>query len=417
MGSGETSPTMVSTHRSIVARLPRPVRATVLDTPYGFQENAPELAQRAVNYFKTSVEVDIAIAGLTRLHGGEQPPDPVMVERGLRTVADADYVFAGPGSPTYALRQWKDSTIPSILREKVSTAGAVTFASAAALTLGSHTVPVYEIYKVGEEPRWEEGLDLLSVLGIRAAVIPHFDNAEGGHHDSRYCYLGESRLQRLERHLPDDVWVLGVDEHTGLVIDIDAETATVVGNGRVTIRLREESHIHDSGSVIPLANLQDPFGGHTGNTASRSSATHRSPTDNMKPVTSAIPTSLEGELSAFETAFNAAIAARDATAAVRAALGLEQAIHAWSADTLQSDVADRARAALRSMISTLGDAAISGLADPRETIAPLVEALLSIRATVRAEKRYDLSDVIRDIFAERGIEVRDTADGVQWHLS
>ncbi len=54
------------------------------------------------------------------------------------------------------------------------------FASAAALTLGRWTVPVYEIYKVGEDPHWLEGLDLLSQTGIDGAVIPHFDNAEGG---------------------------------------------------------------------------------------------------------------------------------------------------------------------------------------------------------------------------------------------
>ena len=44
MGSGETAPTMVSTHRGLVARLQKPVTATVIDTPYGFQANADELA-------------------------------------------------------------------------------------------------------------------------------------------------------------------------------------------------------------------------------------------------------------------------------------------------------------------------------------------------------------------------------------
>ena len=68
------------------------------------------------------------------------------------------------------------------------------------------------------------------------------------------------------------------------------------------------------------------------------------------------------------------------------------------------------------MISQLGDAAQTGVQDPREVISPLVQALLTVRATVRAEKRYDLSDVIRDLFAEQGIEVRDTPNGVEWDL-
>ena len=71
-----------------------------------------------------------------------------------------------------------------VLRTKLSSAGAVTFASAAALTLGVTTLPVYEIYKAGHAPVWLEGLNLLeAATGLRAAVIPHYDNAEGGHHD------------------------------------------------------------------------------------------------------------------------------------------------------------------------------------------------------------------------------------------
>src|SRR2546430_10964210 len=62
----------------------------------------------------------------------------------------------------------------------------VVFASAAALTLGSHTVPVYEIYKAGVEPAWVPGLDLVRrATGLPAVLIPHYDNAEGGHHDTR----------------------------------------------------------------------------------------------------------------------------------------------------------------------------------------------------------------------------------------
>jgi hypothetical protein len=36
---------------------------------------------------------------------------------------------------------------------------------------------LYEIYKVGEEPRWLDGLDILRTTGLEAAVIPHYNNA------------------------------------------------------------------------------------------------------------------------------------------------------------------------------------------------------------------------------------------------
>jgi len=430
MGSGETAPTMVSTHRKLTALLPKPVKAVLLDTPYGFQENAPELATRAVEYFRTSVNVDITVAGLVRLHDTHIAADPVQVERGLRAVADADYLFAGPGSPTYALRQWSGSTIANNITHKLINGGIVTFASAAALTLGKATVPVYEVYKVGQDVQRLDGLDILSAIGINAAVIPHYDNAEGANHDTRFCYLGETRLIMFEAMLDSDTYVLGVDEHTGLVIDIDAESADVVGNGTVTLRLRNQSFTYPTGSNIPLSVLQNPWqlleGSGTTKGAQdvaasdvRSQSASRSGEHPGSPLGSSNSSqvgSLGEALEIHQGEFDEAIANRDADGAVRACLSLEQAIHEWSADTLQSDVADRARAAVRGMISSLGDAAVSGVRNPRDVVAPYVEAMLAIRATVRAEKRYDLSDVIRDAFVNIGIEVRDTADGVEWNL-
>ena len=415
MGSGETAPTMVTTHRRLTSLLPSPVKAVVLDTPYGFQENAPELATKAVEYFKTSINVDLVVAGLVRLHDTHIAADPVAIERGLRALVDADYIFAGPGSPTYALRQWAGSSVARIMIDKLTTGGIVTFASAAALTLGKATVPVYEVYKVGQDVQALEGLDILSSIGINAALIPHYDNTEGANHDTRFCYLGEARLQMFESLLDPDTYVLGVDEHTGLIIDIDAGTATVVGNSNVTIRLRSESFVYPTGSVIPLSLLQSPTSLLTGSgevSSSQSVATTPVATSTQPAQANSLDTVLAESIQQFDQAMQQ----RDALAAVRAVLSLEQSMQDWSIDTLQSDVLVRARGTLRSMISQLGDAAVGGVRDPREVVAPFVEAMLSVRATVRAEKRFDLSDIIRDVFASLNIEVRDTPAGVEWSL-
>lgn len=415
MGSGETAPTMVTTHRRLTSLLPSPVKAVVLDTPYGFQENAPELASKAVEYFKTSINVDLVVAGLVRLHDTHLAADPVAIERGLRALSDADYIFAGPGSPTYALRQWSGSSVARIMIDKLNNGGIVTFASAAALTLGIATVPVYEVYKVGQDVQCLEGLNILASIGINAAVIPHYDNNEGANHDTRFCYLGEARLRMFESLLDADTYVLGVDEHTGLVIDLDAATASVVGNSNVTIRLRSESFVYPTGSVIPLSLLQSPF-----SLLTESGEVSSSQSIATTPVAATAPApqanSLDAALAELTHQFEQAMKERDALAAVRAVLALEQAMQDWSIDTLQSDVLVRSRSALRSMISQLGDAAIGGVRDPREVAAPFVEAMLSVRATVRAEKRFDLSDVIRDVFASLNIEVRDTPTGVEWSL-
>jgi hypothetical protein len=328
-------------------------------------------------------------------------------------VADAQYVFAGPGSPTYALRQWAGTPLAGLLTKKLRDGGIVTFASAAALTLGRFTLPVYEIYKVGEEPRWLEGLNILGEVGINAALIPHYNNAEGGHHDTRFCYMGERRLAMLERELPDDVYVLGVDEHTGVVIDIDAQTATVVGKGVLTIRVKGVSTEIASGEVMSIDRLRNPVAGSksgepsvvASNTAASDTATKPADTfdSNLRQATDRL-----------NDAFAQAITVGDADAAARAALDLDEAIIGWSIDTLQSDDADYARSVLRSMITRLAGAATGGLRDPREVVGPFVQVLLDLRLQVRADKRFDLSDMIRDRLAEISVEVRDTPQGAEW---
>lgn len=404
MGSGETAPTMMKHHRDLLARLgPKPA-AVILDTPYGFQENAAELAHRAVEYFRQSVGAAIEVAGLTRLIDH----DPVEVEQGLNRLRRAHYVFAGPGSPTYALRQWDQSAVPDIVRDKLRSGGVVTFSSAAALTLGRFTVPVYEIYKVGAEPHWLPGLDLLAEIDLPVAVVPHYDNAEGGHHDTRFCYLGERRLQIMEDLLPEGTHVLGIDEHTGVIIDIDEDSATIIGNGVVTVRTRGRSATHGSGEVLPLDALRHPEGGSARAAVRRSTATPASDV--------AERLSLADEVTTCETAFSVALGAADAAGAARAALSLQESIHRWSADTLQSDEMDRAHEALRSMIVRLGDAATRGLVDPRSVVEPYMAVMMDLRTAVRADKRYDLSDLIRDRLSAIGVEVRDTAEGVVWDL-
>ncbi len=427
MGSGETAPTMVKLHRQVLDRLGEgDHRAVFLDTPFGFQENAPELCQRTVEYFRQSVGHAIEIAGLTTV----SELNTMQLEAALADLRRAELLFAGPGSPTYALRQWAGTPVAAILRDRLSQAGAVTFASAAALTLGLRTVPVYEIYKSGADPFWLEGLDVLAAIDLPVAVIPHYDNAEGGHHDTRFCYLGERRLAQLEQELPDGAFVLGVDEHTGVLMDLQAETVTVWGRGRMTLRRDGRSVTVAPGDTVTLdfvraggqgptrgggvdgAARAEPAGGSAVDTGA---APTRSETDEDSSPHGA-PSSLSAHTIRLEAAFEAALTTGNASGAAAATLDLQQAIIDWSGDTTQSDATDRAYAALRAMIVRLGQAALVGLRDPRQQLAPVVEAALTLRQAVRTEKRYDLSDLLRDSLATAGIEVRDTPQGVQWEL-
>ena len=410
MGSGETSPTMIKVHRALFERLEPnaagPVAAVLLDTPVGFQENADLIATKAVEYFRESVGRELQVATWRR---GPPTADPVEHETMLARVRAAQYVFAGPGSPSYALEQWAGSHLPDALAEKLRTGGCVTFASAAALTLGRFTVPVYEIYKVGEDPRWLDGLNLVAEAGLDAVVIPHFDNAEGGNHDTRFCYLGERRLAIMERLLPASTFVLGVDEHTACIIDLDAQTATVEGRGGVTVRRAGRVSTVTSGSTVPLTRLGElaEGGGARPAEAQPPSVTPRAAPDaGASPLLEAVHT--------LELAFDDALARGEAPAAVRAVLELEQTLVDWSRDTLQSDELDRGRSALRSMVVRLGEVAQSGTADPRVTLGPFVEALLAARDRARADRRWTEADEIRDRLVAAGVEVRDTPDGTSW---
>lgn len=411
MGSAETTPTMIKPHRRIFATV-GDAPAVMLDTPYGFQENADDITARAQDYFTRSVGRDVQVASYRTAD-----VDALAAETARTRVREAGWVFAGPGSPTYALRAWRGSGLRDLIVDKIERGGAVVFSSAAALTVGIATVPVYEIYKAGEAPRWEDGLDLLAPLGLRAAVIPHYDNAEGGHHDTRFCYLGERRLVQMEALLPDEACVLGVDEHTVLTIDVDAGTADVAGLGTVTVRRRGESVVFPTGTVLSLDELRATCAGaavtHAVPAAAAPAVAPDAPADGDAP---APRTPLLDEARRLDAEFAAAIEARDVPAAVRAVLELEETLEAWRGDNAATDEPDRARGVMRSMIVRLGELAVTGAQDPRDTLGPVVEVALAERAAARAGKDWAASDRIRDALGAAGVEVRDTPDGQVWVL-
>src|SRR5260370_423333 len=121
----------------------------------------------------------------------------------LTCLPSARWVFAGPASPSYALAHWLSAPVASGSRDgALAGDGLTVLASAAAATAGRFTLPVYEIYKAGGAPRWLPGLDLLGLLGLTVAVIPHYDNAEGARYDTRHCYPPDPTLPPLPPHLP-----------------------------------------------------------------------------------------------------------------------------------------------------------------------------------------------------------------------
>jgi cyanophycinase-like exopeptidase len=412
MGSGETTPTMTRVHRAVLERLgERPVPAVVVDTPYGFQENADDITERTLDYFRTSVGAPFAVASFRSADA-----DSLTRETAMTRIREARLVFAGPGSPSYALRQWSESEIPRLLARKLDEGGAVTMASAAALTLGRFTIPVYEIYKVGEAPRWLPGLDLLTPLGLPVAVVPHYDNAEGGNHDTRFCYMGERRLRVLEAELPEDVFILGVDGHTALVLDVDAGTASVLGLGTVTVRKNGRSTVFAAGSEPLIADLIGAASKTGSASASAAAAAGTAASPMASQVEGSQPRLLREEVAELERVFNASLEECDAQAAVRAILALEETIQAWAGDTDQSDALATARSTLRGAVVCLGEMAVEGVHDPAELVGPFVDALLAERVRARDARDWAAADAIRDRLLAAGVELHDAPAGTTWEL-
>ena len=417
MGSGETAPTMAKVHRALFERFEAggaPVPAAILDTPYGFQENADELSSRALEFFATSVGRPVTVASY-RL----RDVDGVVLATAVARIREARYVMAGPGSPSYALRQWAGGPIPEALAAKLAGGGILTMASAAALTVGVVTIPVYEVYKVGEEPRWLEGLDLLGrATGLRAAVIPHYDNAEGGTHDTRFCYMGERRLRSLEATLPDGAFILGVDSHTALMLDLVAGTATISGLGGATVRVAGRSAVFESGREVPIAALgeaaQELAAGQKVD-VDRELGRGRPGTEGGRSAPAAAP--IRDSMAELEGSFIEALGRGDTRAAVGALLDLDSEISARVRHGEDSPDLDNADATFRSLIARLGERAEVGTRDPREVVEPFVDALLELRTRARAARDWATADLVRDRLAAAGVEVRDSADGSTWVLA
>ena len=354
MGSGETSPTMVELHKSLL----KGGAVTVLDTPYGFQANADELSAKAVEYFARSVA---ATAEVVSLRSADVPITEV--GRALAAVRSARYVFAGPGSPSYVQEQWSQVGMVDALEAVVRADGTVVLASAASVSSGALTLPVYEMYKVGKAPHWLPGLDLLGRFGLHAAVVPHFNNSEGGTHDTSCCYVGRARLDLLRRQTPD-IPVLGVDEHTALVIDPTTGQATVHGQSAAHVLVGDEQTTVRTGGSLDLRALLSGVSG---------------------------PLVVDRTEAVSAPGLAEAVRDRDAAQVLTALLA------ALPADP-----------ALAGSVAALEPVLRAGWSDPTEGFVSL---LLEVRARARAEKQWALSDLVRDGLGTLGLVVEDTPDG------
>ena len=398
MGSGEFTASMVEVHKGLLTGLPQPPRAVFLDTPAGFQLNADQLFEKAADYFRQRILHPLSLASFK----SKETLSPLQAEQTFHTLREADYILIGPGSPTYALRQWQGTPIPDLFVRRIEQGACLVAASAAALTVGKFTLPVYEIYKVGQDLYWAEGLDILGRFGFQLVVIPHWNNAEGGTHDTRFCYLGEPRLKRLEALLPAEVPILGLDEHTACLIDFDKKSVTVKGIGQVVLRQKGKEKLLTKGGALPLEVLS---------------------WEDWSPRKKPIPQALQREeqregfwerIHSLEAAFDEGLDKRQSVEIINALLDLDHLIWKGLQEGENEEFIIQAREVFRDRIVFLGSRLESLPADEKGTLPPLIEALVELRESFRREKLWKEADALRACLQRAGILLEDTPEGPRW---
>jgi len=264
-GSGETSASGQKIFDQLLSQLPISPRIALLETPAGFELNSAQvigrvgdfLQQRLQNYHPQTEIVPARQRGTAF-----SPDDPGLAAPLLA----ADLIFLGPGSPTYAVRQLAGSLAWNYLRARHRLGAALVFASAAVVAIGAHALPVYEIYKVGEDLHWKAGLDFFAPFGLSLVFIPHWNNTDGGAElDTSRCFMGQARIERLLELLPAEQTVVGIDEHTALWLDCASQRCTARGLGTVTLQRAGATRVISSGEDFPMSVLGDCWTPHPTN--------------------------------------------------------------------------------------------------------------------------------------------------------
>jgi peptidase E len=405
MGSGELTATMVEIHKELLVRLAGPPQAIFLDTPAGFQLNVDQLSERATEYFRQHVQQDMSIVSFK----SKEKCTPLEAEQAFHAMREANFFLIGPGSPSYAVRQWQETAIPEILTKRVEAGGCLVAASAAALTVGRFTLPVYEIYKVGEELHWVQGMNILEHFGFNLVVIPHWNNAEGGTHDTRFCFMGESRFEKLESLLPEEVSIFGLDEHTACLIDLDKNEAVIKGLGRVTLRRRGGEIVFAKGDRFSLDILRgEEIGG-----AWRSTTQE---TTEVEPSTDRQEKSFWYTVHDIQTAFHTGLKKGEQRETTNALLELDRTIWQAKQDLENEEFISQAREVLRDLIVLFGMELESSPRDKTALFAPLIGELLDLRDRFRQHKQWQEADAVRDSLQRADILVEDTEDGTRWRF-
>lgn len=269
MGSGETSPSIRKVYDWLFQKSGPSIDVAILETPAGFEPNSDYVAGQIGLYLENHLQnyrPQIHIVPARKRGTPFSPDDPALV----KPMYGSNVLLIGPGSPTYAARQLKDSVAWHTLQVRHRQGASLILASATTIASSVHALPVYEIYKVGQDLHWQNGLDFFRPFGLSLIFIPHWNNNDGGDIlDTSRCYVGRDRYNQLcamlsSNHVADhhdthqDHTIVGLDENTALVVDPANAQCHVMGSGGIVIIRSQTERTFANGDSFSMSEL-GPF--------------------------------------------------------------------------------------------------------------------------------------------------------------
>src|SRR5688572_17866114 len=252
LGPGETSLAGGRIFEALARQIDDPLRIALLETPAGFELNSAQVVGRVGDFMKTRLQNYKPVVDLipARKKGSAYSPDDPEI---VRPLLHANLIFMGPGSPTYAIRHLKDTLTWDVVRARHRLGATLVFASAATISIGAHALPVYEIYKVGQDVHMVDGLNLFADFGLHISFIPHWNNADGGADlDTSRCFIGMDRFAEWCELVPSDNETIGLDEHTGLILVLENGFCELNGVSSVSLVRECDPEMFPSGSTFPI---------------------------------------------------------------------------------------------------------------------------------------------------------------------
>jgi cysteinyl-tRNA synthetase len=212
---------------------------------------------------------------------------------------------------------------------------------------------------------------------------------------------------RLESLLPPETPILGIDEHTACILDLQTEQLYIRGIGGVTLRHRGIEKNFRDGQNLAMEDFRGLGIPH--------------PAEKTLPAAQPMAVQLTQDsfidlVKSFQESFAEHLKKGRGAALVDVLVGLDKLIWKSCKEFEDEDMISQAREVLRGMIVQLGLLFDESPKDVPSILSPLMDILLEIRGKLRSGKQWEMADQIRYNLVQAGIIIEDTPQGPRWRI-